>query len=156
GINGDGDMSHIRAVDVYARSARPLFLGEAVPTANRLGVWAGEIDLLMPDGTEVPVSQVLVAHRRGDGSIEYYSSIPRDMSGQRVLEEQLAPAGLYDNLTGLPNRTVLVQALGDAMDAGIANGTQVAVLQIDLDHFKLVNDSFGHDAGDLMLRLVTQ
>ncbi|MBV9292225.1 MAG: bifunctional diguanylate cyclase/phosphodiesterase, partial [Frankiales bacterium] len=72
------------------------------------------------------------------------------------LEEQLAQAGLYDALTGLPNRTVLVQALGDAMDAAMSDASQVAVLLLDLDHFKLVNDSFGHDAGDLMLRQVTQ
>jgi diguanylate cyclase (GGDEF)-like protein/PAS domain S-box-containing protein len=156
GIADDDAMRQLRAIDVYAKNARALFLGEALPTANRLGVWSGEIDLLMPDGSEVPVSQVLVAHRRPDGSIDYYSSITRDLSERRVLEEQLAQAGLYDALTGLPNRTVLAQALGDAMDAATHADHEVAVLLLDLDQFKLVNDSFGHDSGDLMLRLVTQ
>ncbi|MDQ1694671.1 MAG: hypothetical protein QOJ03_24, partial [Frankiaceae bacterium] len=156
GLATDEQMLQQRAIDVYAPSSRALFLGEALPTANRLGVWTGEVDLLLPDGSEVPVSQVVVAHRRPDGSINYYSSITRDLSDKRVLEEQLAQAGLFDALTGLPNRTVLVQALGDAMDAALREGHQVGVILLDLDHFKLVNDSFGHDAGDLMLRLVTQ
>ena len=156
GMTTPEDMRRIRAVDVYAESSRALFLGEAVPTANRHGVWRGEVDLLLPDGSEVPVSQVLVAHRRPDGSINYYSSITRDLSEKRGLEEQLAQVGLYDTLTGLPTRMLLLQAVGDAMDAALADGSQIAVLLLDLDHFKLVNDSFGHDAGDLMLRLVAQ
>src|SRR4051812_4499719 len=156
GIGDDDEMRKMRAIDVYAPAARALFFGEALPTANRVGVWAGEVELLLPDGSEVPVSQVVVAHRRPDGSIDYYSSITRDISERRVLEEQLAQAGLYDPLTGLPNRAVFVQVLGDAMDAALHAEAQVSVLLLDLDHFKLVNDSFGHDSGDLMLRLVTQ
>jgi diguanylate cyclase (GGDEF)-like protein/PAS domain S-box-containing protein len=155
GITDDEAMRRMRAVDVYAPASRALFFGEALPTANRVGVWAGEVELLLPDGTEVPVSQVVVAHRRPDGSIDYYSSITRDISERRVLEEQLAQAGLYDPMTGLPNRAVFMQVLGDAMDAALHADTQVAVLLFDLDHFKLVNDSFGHDSGDLMLRLVS-
>ena len=156
GVSTDEEVRRLRAVDVYAPSSRSLFFSEALPTANRLGVWSGEVELLMPDGGQVPVSQVVVAHRRPDGSIDYYSSITRDMTERRVLEEQLAQAGLYDGITGLPNRSVLVEALGDAMQAATLDDKQVAVLLLDLDHFKLVNDSFGHDSGDVMLRLVTQ
>ena len=156
GIRSDEQMTQLRAIDVYAPASRAIFLAEAVPTANRFGVWSGEIDLLLPDGGQVPVSQVLVAHRRADGSVDYYSSITRDLSEKRVLEEQLANVGLYDATTGLPNRPVLVEALGDAIDAALQAATQVAVLLLDIDHFKLVNDSFGHDAGDLMLRMVAQ
>jgi diguanylate cyclase (GGDEF)-like protein/PAS domain S-box-containing protein len=156
GIDSDAKMREMRAIDVYAPSSRALFLGEAVPTANRMGVWTGEIDLLLPDGSEIPVSQVLVAHRRPDASIDYYSSITRDLTEKREIELQLAQAGLYDVLTGLPQRPMFVEALGQAMDAALGTGTQVAVMLLGLDHFKLVNDSFGHDSGDLMLRMVTQ
>src|SRR3954464_7565944 len=156
GIADDEQMRQMTRIDVSAPSSRALLFGAAPPTTNRPAVWAGEVELLLPDGSEVPVSQVVVAHRRPDGSIDYYSSITRDISERRVLEEQLAQAGLYDPLTGLPNRAVFVQVLGDAMDAALHADAQVSVLLLDLDHFKLVNDSFGHDSGDLMLRLVTQ
>jgi diguanylate cyclase (GGDEF)-like protein/PAS domain S-box-containing protein len=156
GITTDEQLRALRAIDVYAPSARAKFLAEALPLANEHGVWSGEIDLVLPDGNEMPVSQVVVAHHRPDGSINYYSSITRDLSERRVLEEQLAQAGRYDPLTGLPGRVVLVEALGDAMDAAPARETQVAVLLLDLDHFKLVNDSFGHDAGDFVLHQITQ
>ena len=156
GIDSDAKMLELRAIDVYAPTSRSLFLGDALPTANRLGVWSGEVDLLLPDGTDIPVSQVLVAHRRPDGSIDYYSSITRDLTEKREIERELARAGMYDALTGLPQRPMFVEALGMAMEAAIESGLQVAVMQLGLDHFKLVNDSFGHDSGDLMLRLVTQ
>src|SRR5947209_8740127 len=156
GIDSDETMSRMRAIDVYAPSSRASFLGDALPTANRLGVWSGEIDLLLPDGSEMPVSQVVVAHRRPDGSIDYYSSITRDLTEKRSIELQLAQAGMYDVLTGLPQRSLFVEALGGAMQSAMDGGTQVAVMLLGLDHFKLVNDSFGHDSGDLMLRLVTQ
>src|SRR3954447_11491651 len=156
GLESDEQMFALRAIDVYAPTSRSMFLGDALPTANRMGVWSGEVDLLLPSGEEIPVSQVLVAHRRPDGSIDYYSSITRDLTEKRQIEQELARAGMYDTLTGLPQRPLFVDALGQAMEAAIESGVQVAVLLLGLDHFKLVNDSFGHDSGDLMLRLVTQ
>jgi diguanylate cyclase (GGDEF)-like protein len=99
---------------------------------------------------------VVVAHRRPNGSIDYYSSITRDLTEKRQIEQELARAGMYDSLTGLPQRPMFVEALGHAMEAAIESGVQIAVLLLGVDHFKLVNDSFGHDSGDLMLRLVTQ
>src|SRR3954469_5467036 len=156
GLESDEQMFALRAIDVYAPTSRSMFLGDALPTANRMGVWSGEVDLLLPSGEEIPVSQVLVAHRRPDGSIDYYSSITRDLTEKRQIEQELARAGMYDTLTGLPQRPLFVDALGHAMEAAIESGVQVAVLLLGLDHFKLVNDSFGHDSGDLMLRLVTQ
>jgi diguanylate cyclase (GGDEF)-like protein/PAS domain S-box-containing protein len=156
GVATDEEVLALRAIDVYAPSSRARFIGEALPTANRVGVWTGEVDILLADGSEVPVSQVVVAHRRPDGSIDYYSSITRDLSEQRAFEEQLAQASLYDALTGLPGRAVLVDALGTSIDAALDQSHQVAVLLLGIDHFKLVNDSFGHASGDLMLRLVTE
>src|SRR5205823_6946164 len=79
-----------------------------------------------------------------------------DLTEKRRIELQLAQAAMYDLLTGLPQRPLFVEALGASMQSAMDGATQVAVMLLGLDHFKLVNDSFGHDSGDLMLRLVTQ
>jgi two-component system cell cycle sensor histidine kinase/response regulator CckA len=69
--------------------ARKVILEEAIPTAIRQGTWSGETVLLNKAGEEIPVSQVLTAHRSSSGGIEFLSTIARDIRGQKELEEQL-------------------------------------------------------------------
>jgi diguanylate cyclase (GGDEF)-like protein/PAS domain S-box-containing protein len=87
-----------------------------------------------------------VADRRGKP--ECVVTVIRDMSERKRMESALAEAAFTDALTGLPNR----RALMDAMDACIAQGNPASLAVIDLDHFKQVNDRFGHAAGDEVLR----
>src|SRR5205823_9073837 len=67
-------------------------LGEGIQTATREGVWAGESALLTRDRREVPVSQVLLAHREADGAVTYFSTIARDTSERKELESRLRQA----------------------------------------------------------------
>ena len=74
-----------------------------------------------------------------------------DVTGRRELEERLAHKALHDELTGLPNRTLFINRLGHALARKERTRGKVAVLFMDLDNFKYVNDSLGHEAGDALL-----
>ncbi|MCO7218363.1 diguanylate cyclase domain-containing protein [Klenkia sp. PcliD-1-E] len=74
-----------------------------------------------------------------------------DVTSQRKMEQQLRTAALHDGLTGLPNRTLLMDRLTHALHSATRQGTQVAVLYCDLDRFKAVNDHHGHAVGDEVL-----
>lgn len=80
----------------------------------------------------------------------------RDITARRQAEEKINELAFYDSLTQLPNRTLLMDRLKQAMVVAARNATCGAVLFIDLDHFKKLNDTLGHDKGDLMLQQVAQ
>jgi diguanylate cyclase (GGDEF)-like protein/PAS domain S-box-containing protein len=158
-MDPDGPLPTAVAIDLYAPRDRVRFLREAMPTADRDGVWSGEMNFLLPDGLELAVSQVLVAHRRPNGTVDHYSSISRDISDRQQLAARLEHVRRHDALTGLPNRATFSHRLDEALRARIgddAHTHQVGVLMVDLDHFKYVNDSYGHDLGDELLIRATE
>ena len=83
-------------------------------------------------------------------------SVIRDITERKVLEERLERQALHDPLTGLPNRRLFLDRLGQALGRTGRRGDRVAVLFMDLDDFKGVNDSLGHDAGDRLLAAVAE
>ena len=86
-------------------------LREALPIADREGVWEGESALRGGDpDLSIPVSQVVLAHRDDDGRIAFYSTIARDISERKQYEEELRHQATHDTLTGLANRTLLADA----------------------------------------------
>ena len=98
----------------------------------------------------------IVPVRDREGRIGHYVGIQRDISVERNRMIQLKHESRHDRLTGLPNR----RALEDDMEAVMARvdryGTRLAACMIDLDHFKPINDRFGHEAGDHVLRVVAR
>jgi PAS domain S-box-containing protein len=92
GIGEHEVLSDARTRDFYAPSVVEHVLGEGVETAIREGVWTAETLLRSRDGREIPVSQVVIAHKRPDGSVAFFSTIARDVSERKELEAQLRQA----------------------------------------------------------------
>ncbi|GAB3352158.1 diguanylate cyclase domain-containing protein [Modestobacter lapidis] len=107
---------------------------------------------IVPDGSAARVVSCNGAAVRGpDGSRLGAVIVMSDVTAQRELEDRLRTAALHDPLTGLPNRSLLVDRLDLALSAAGRDGAPLAVLYCDLDGFKAVNDGWGHAAGDAVL-----
>jgi diguanylate cyclase (GGDEF)-like protein/PAS domain S-box-containing protein len=142
------------AGEIYPAWARELIEREGKSVASREGVWAGETAILAADGTEIPVSQVIIAHRAPGGDIRFFSTIARDMRERKAYEARLQYLANYDPLTGLPNRDLLGDRTLQAVAHARRAGRPAALLVLNLDRFKLVNESYSHGAGDTLLRMV--
>ncbi len=88
------------------------------------------------------------------GRRTHYVSVMTDITERKRNEQDLRYLANYDTLTGLPNRSLLIERLVASIDRASRSDARVAVLFLDLDHFKHVNDSMGHSSGDLVLRAV--
>jgi diguanylate cyclase (GGDEF)-like protein/PAS domain S-box-containing protein len=118
----------------------------------REGLWRGELWQRRKDGEEflcwLQSSEVRDAH----GQRTHYIGVLTDITERKRTEQELRYLANYDTLTGLPNRTLLSERLGHAVIRARRGARKVAVLFLDLDRFKHVNDSMGHAAGDRMLK----
>ncbi len=87
GIAEHEDISTIRIADTHPAWAGRLVMEEAIPAALRDGIWSGETAFLSPDGREIPVLQLIIAHKTADGRIEFFSTIARDITERKRAEE---------------------------------------------------------------------
>ena len=117
-------------------------------------VWQGEIWNRCKDGRIIPVWQTISVVRDASGEIEQFISIFSDISEKKLSEERIYHLAHYDVLTGLPNRSSFHKGFEDALLHAERHSRRVALLFLDLDHFKLINDASGHPAGDELLKQV--
>ena len=120
------------------------------------GSWQGEIWDRRKNGEIYPEWLSISAVKGADGVVTHYVGSHIDTTEYKAAEDKIELLAFYDPLTHLPNRRLLMDRLQHAMASSERSGRGGAVLFLDLDHFKTLNDTLGHETGDLLLQQVAQ
>ena len=123
---------------------------------DAVGFWQGEIWNRRKDGSEYPAWLTITTVRNDGGAITHYVASIEDITLRKGAEEEIKNLAFFDQLTGLPNRRLLADRLKQALAASCRHNRCGALLFIDLDNFKTLNDTLGHDQGDALLQQVAQ
>ncbi len=150
-------FGHARTLSMIGRTIRELydetqlerFNTLILPTVRQRGHWRGEANGRRRDGFTFPQEISLTA--TSDGGMV---SIVRDITERTYAEEQIKHLAYHDALTGLPNRLLFKDRLTVALSHAQRDDSRLAVLFLDLDRFKVINDSLGHNIGDQLLQAV--
>lgn len=113
-----------------------------------------EYRLTHREGHDVWIRDEALLIRNARGEPQFWQGVMLDITSRKRAEEQISYLAYHDQLTGLPNRVMFEELLGLALARARRQDSAVAVIYLDLDHFKCVNDSLGHAAGDVLLREV--
>ena len=118
---------------------------------QRVGVWQGEVNSTRKNGERFWEQLVVTPLKDSEGGVSNYLILGEDISIRKRYEQQLLRQANYDILTGLPNRMLALDRLKLALAQARRENALVGVMFLDLDNFKHINDTMGHDAGDNLL-----
>ena len=156
------ELTGYAAEDLVGQTPRLLQSGRHGPefyramwrSIHETGGWQGEIWDRRKNGEVYPKWLTISTVRDEGGAVTHYLGAQVDITLRKLAEERIEALAFFDQLTGLANRTLLLDRLTQARTASGRSGQFGALLLIDLDHFKTLNDTLGHDVGDALLRLV--
>jgi diguanylate cyclase (GGDEF)-like protein/PAS domain S-box-containing protein len=123
---------------------------------NNYGLWQGEVNNIRKSGEVFPSWISIQPSKDSSGQITNYIFYIRDISEIKYIETNLRQIAFQDALTNLPNRSQFHSRLSHALETAKRNNQQVVVLYLDLDRFKVINDTYGHEKGDLLLKMVSE
>jgi diguanylate cyclase (GGDEF)-like protein/PAS domain S-box-containing protein len=141
---------HRHVSELSTSGSQERIRAEIMPIVHHRGAWSGELELIGPAGP-VPVAVTIRAHHDDSGQIQRVATIAHDISTLKAAQTRLEYEASHDLLTGLPNRALFREIAERAIARTRRHRGTLAVLFLDLDGFKLVNDGFGHDTGDQLL-----
>ncbi len=118
--------------------------------------WRGEVVNKRKDGTEYVVQMTIAPVKNEEGVTERFVAISRNITEKKLFEQRMDYLAHHDSLTGLPNRLLIGHRLTQRLNQAKRQKKKVAVLFLDLDGFKLVNDTMGHNSGDLLLKTAAE
>ena len=158
------EMTGYTPEEVLGKNPRLLSSGRHTPefyaamwqAVNSQGKWQGEVWNRRKSGDVFPVWLTISAYRDAQGEVLNYVGVSSDISERVAAQERIRQLAYFDSLTNLPNRRLLQDRAEQALASAEREGKQVALLFVDLDHFKPINDSLGHSAGDKLLGEVAQ
>ena len=123
---------------------------------QQTGAWQGEIWNRRKNGEVYPEWLTITVVKGTDGETTHYVATLTDITERKAAEEIIKQLAFYDSLTQLPNRRLLQERLKHSIEVERREGKQLALLMLDLDRFKAVNDNLGHSAGDELLQQVAK
>ncbi|PIB44017.1 diguanylate cyclase [Pseudomonas sp. 2822-15] len=130
------------------------FYQQVFQTLERTGEWSGEIWNRRKSGEIYPQWQTIRVIHNDQGQVSHYVAVFSDISAIKDSEHELAHLAHHDPLTDLPNRLLFTDRAEQALASAQVHKRGCALLLMDLDHFKIINDSLGHNVGDQLLKAV--
>ena len=131
-----------------------MFYEKMWDSINTTGAWDGEISNRRKNGEVYPEHLTITAVKDANSIVTNYVATLTDITMKKKASDKIMSLAFYDPLTALPNRRLLIDRLGLALAASARSLQCGALLFLDLDHFKTINDTLGHGAGDLLLQQV--
>lgn len=129
---------------------------QAMQTKQVVGLYDEEYRIVRPDGEVRWIHDKAFPVRNSEGVVYRIVGVAEEITERKASEVKMQNLAFYDHMTGLPNRRLLMDRLQQALASSERNGREIALLLLDMDNFKALNDTLGHGVGDLFLQQVSR